>query len=102
MIAVPCSETRKPSWLPGPDSFHMLLIYKPIGQHHVSLVTLPHSLDSALTPPFPTNRPSEKYFLFHFFSNWSFLPMLCGILPSSLPSPPQFFPDLTCPPSNEP
>lgn len=52
MIAAPCSQTRKPSWLLGPDSFHIPLIYKPTGQHPVSLVTLLHSLDSALTPPF--------------------------------------------------
>lgn len=64
MIPAPCSQTRKASWLLGPDSFHIPLIYKPLGRYHGSLVTLPHSLESALAPPFPMKQPSESIFCF--------------------------------------
>ena len=95
MIPSSYSQITEPSRQLGCDPVNISLICKHLS-HHASHpacpLTLPHILESALTPPLPINQPFENYLQFYSFSGCSFIPSLCGMPPSSPPPslPPSF------------
>lgn len=79
MIPSSYFQIKEPSRQLGHDPVNSSLICKHLS-HHASHpacpLTLPHILESALTPPLPINWPFENYLQFYSFSGCSFIPSL--------------------------